>query len=130
MLVLKICFRVFIVYIFSHLVFLTTGGSRKGPLKQDLSILPSILLFRRFPGILSLPLSYILVWCKKPIWSCVWQSRIFRIKIWKVDQKWAKNRVFWIYWNFYRICSVMKIYVIFSCVPAQIPHLEKVLFLR
>ena len=31
--------------------------------------------------------------------------------------------------NFYRICSIMKIYII-CCVPAQIPYLGKLLFLR
>ena len=43
---------------------------------------------------------------QKPRWSCAWESRIFwkkknffTSKIGKICQKWARNRVFWIYWR-------------------------------
>ena len=41
MLLSQICYRVFIVYIISHLASWSPGGSRKGPIKQGLSILLS-----------------------------------------------------------------------------------------
>ena len=55
-------------------------------------------------------------------------------KLGKVNQNWAKNRVFFnllknLVINFYWICSIMKIYII-CCAPAQIPYLGKILFLR
>ena len=69
----------------------------------------------------------------------VWQSRIFQKKMFchknwengpKMGQKQGfldilKNFVV----NFYWICSIMKIYIIY-CVPAQIPYLGKFWFLR
>ena len=61
-------------------------------------------------------------------------KKFFATKTGKMDQEWVKNRVFWIYWkilviNFYWICSLVKIHII-CCVPAQIPYLQKFLFLR
>ena len=48
--------------------------------------------------------------------------------------KWAKNKVFWIYWKiwsliFFWIWSIKKHYKIF-CILAQIPYLGKICFLR
>ena len=59
------------------------------------------------------------------------RKSFFATKIRKMDQKWAKNRVFLIYWKiwFCWICSVMKTYII-CCVPEQIPYFGKFLFLR
>ena len=62
----------------------------------------------------------------------IFQKKEFAPKIGKMDQKWAKNMVFWIYWklfNFYWIYSIMKIYII-CLIPAQIPYLEKFCFMR
>ena len=82
-----------------------------------------------------------MAYCKKPIWSCAWQSKILHKKKFcpqnwenghKIRQKLSflnllKNLINFI--NFYWISSVMKIYVI-CCAPAQIPYLGRFLFLR
>ena len=63
---------------------------------------------------------------------CDKQSQIsFAPKMGKIDQKWARNRVCWIYWksiiNFVRIWSITKFYII-CCIIAQIAYLGKVWF--
>ena len=57
------------------------------------SVLPSV---RRFSRDLLVRFFWNLAWCYGPIYSCVWQSRIFWKKSpsGKNDQKWAKNMVF------------------------------------
>ena len=65
------------------------------------SVLPSVRPFSWNCCIISF--FVILTWCQKPKSSCAWQRRIFRkknifaLEIRKMDQKWVKNRVFWIY---------------------------------
>ena len=98
-----------------------------------MSVLPffrlSFRLSGRFLGIVSL--HNMVLETNMKLCTTAWFSRnVFAPKIRKMAQKqgfWnlLKNFVITFFW----ICSIMKIYII-SCVPAQIPYLEKYLFLR
>ena len=68
-----------------------------------LSILQSVLLSGYLLGIVSLVFSKFWPGARNS-WSCAWHSWIFQKenvcpKIGKMDQKWNKNVVFWIYWK-------------------------------
>ena len=64
------------------------------------SVLPSVLLSRHFVGIVWLVFSENLACCWNPMWSCAWNSWIFQENFFpKKLGKWAKNRVFSIYWK-------------------------------
>ena len=82
-----------------------------------------------FLGIVSLP-NMVLETHLKLCATAGFSRNVFAPKIRKMGQKqglWnlLKNFVITFFW----ICSIMKIYII-SCVPAQIPYLEKYWFLR
>ena len=73
------------------------------------------------------------------MWSCAWQSQIFR-EIFFCPQNWENgpkmgqkqgflNLLEYFDINFYWIWSIMKIYIIYF-VPAQIPYFGKFLILR
>ena len=98
----------YLVIIVKH-SFWTLGISQRGPIKQDLTVL---LSFHTFVQVFSwnciIIFFWIWAWCQKPIWSCAWQSRIFWKnfcvpKFGKMDWKWAKNRVFWMYWKIWSL---------------------------
>ena len=94
---------------------------------------PSILPSGCFLGILSLIFSKFWHGARNLYEVSVTVPYFLAPKIGKVDQKWAKNGFFNLLknlvLNFHRIWSIMKIYIIY-CVPAQIQHLGKFLFLR
>ena len=67
--------------------FLTPGGSRKGPIKQSLSVFPSILLsVRAFLWNFIISFFQILTWWQKPMWICAWQSQILQENL-----SWSQN---------------------------------------
>ena len=107
----------------------TPGGSRKGPIKQGLSVLSTVFLSflssfsGRFVGILSLIFSKF--WHGETNMKlCVTEGfswkRIFAPKFGTLTKYGSKTD-----FEFYWICSVMKSYII-CCVPAQIPYLGKI----
>ena len=121
------------------LLYWTPGVSRKGPMKQSLSVLPSFRLSGRFLGIVSLVFSKFWHDARNP-YEVVHDSRIFQkknfcTKNWENGPKMGQKQDFFLnilgncVIKFYRICSIMKIQNI-CCVPTQIPYLGKFLFLR
>ena len=62
------------------------------------SFCPSILLSGHFLGILSLVFSKFWHGARNP-YEVVQGQYFCDSKIGKMDQKWAKNRIFWIYWT-------------------------------
>ena len=68
-----------------------------------LSIFPSVLLSGRFRGIVSLVFSKFLHGTRNPyeigMTEPDFSERFFAPKIGKMDHKWARNRVVWIYWK-------------------------------
>ena len=97
----------------------TPSSSRKGPMKQGLSVVPSCCLLGCFLGIESLSFSEFRHGTRKlyqVVCARFFGKTFFAQKIGEVD-------------NFPWISSIMKIYII-SCVPVQIFYFEKMLFLR
>ena len=106
-------------------------------MNQVLSICFSILLSGRFLGFVSLVFSKFWHGARNP-YEVVHDSQIFCKQVfpqnWENGPKMGQKRVFFnllknLVFNFYWICSIMKIYII-CCVLTQIPYLEKFLFLR
>ena len=107
------------------------SGSRKGPIKQGLTVLQS----GHFHGVVSSVFSKFSQGARNAYEvlhdRAGFSGKIyFAPKIGKMERKQGffnllENLVI----NFYWICSVMEIYII-CCVPAQIPYLRKFLFMR
>ena len=107
-------------------LFWTPGGSRKGPMKQDLSVLLSGRCF----GIVSLVFSKFWHGARNPF-EVMHDSKIFHKRIGKMGQKQGFLNLLKDVINFYWICSIMKI---ISFLFAMFPHKsyiwEKKIFLR
>ena len=125
--------------VYSRCTRWTLCSRQKGPMKQGLSFLLSCCPSSCFIGTESSDFSEFWNGAQKslPLYTLMCMTEpdffgktFFTLKIGEMDQKQGflnskKNLII----NFHWICSIMKIYVI-CCVPAQILHMEKILFLR
>ena len=114
---------------YQHLYWTPSGSYKIGSVRP--SILPSVILFRLFFGIISL-VFYEIWHGARNSWSCAWQSWIFWESFFLPQnwEKWPKmgqkqgffNLLENLVINFYWICSIMNMFII-CCISAQIQFL-------